>query len=61
MKQEVPYKLRQQAGEPWRDCILDLSAHSMNLPTAALFRSIAVPSNWHLCLNLQLENQLHDP
>ena len=38
-----------------------LDAHSMNLPRAALIGSIAASNNRHPCLNLQLENQLHDP
>ena len=37
LKQEVFHSLRQQAGKPWRDCVLGSGAHSMSLPRAASF------------------------
>lgn len=61
LKQEVFYSFRQQAGEPWCDCVLGSGAHPMNLSRAALFELIAAPGNRHSCPNLQLENQLQDP
>lgn len=47
-KQEVFHSFRQQAGKPWRGCVLGLGAHSMNLPIAALPGPIAAPGNRHL-------------